>query len=71
MTNWERLFGTPEKTMAVIAAIGWRYPCDEGSDSSLDDPCEVCPLEGAPCRLDRSCPEKSEMLEWLKSEVES
>ena len=69
-TNWERLFGTPERAMHTIALIGDRYPCDDGCDP-LGEKCKVCPFVDAPsCRIDRDHPEESPLLEWLKGDAE-
>lgn len=64
-TRWYELFGTPEKAVQTLAAIGGQYPCDEGKQD-----CVACPLSKAPCRLNRSKPEESKMLEWLRGDAE-
>lgn len=67
-SNYEKLFGTPERAMHTIALIGDRYPCDDGCDP-LGEKCKVCPFVDAPsCRIDRDHPEESPLLEWLRGE---
>ena len=53
MTNWEKLFGTPERAALTMAGI----TCD-------DEGCEGCTLRGADCSYDADA-----MREWLESEV--
>ena len=66
-SNYKRLFGTPERTVETLAAIMLmsRYPCGENGVTDCGD----CPLDGAPCRLNRANPSESELVEWLKGEV--
>lgn len=63
-TRFEKLFGTPERAAQTLTAIGGRYPCDKGAQD-----CETCPLNGAPCRLNRDKPEESKLLEWLRGDA--
>ena len=66
-TRWKEIFGTPERAVETLAAIMLmsRYPCGENGVTECSD----CPLEGAPCRLNRANPSESELVEWLKGEV--
>ena len=68
-SNYETLFGTPERAMRTVALIGDMYPCDDGCDP-LGEKCKVCPFADAPsCRIDRDHPEESPLLEWLRRDA--
>ena len=53
MTNWEKLFGTPERAARTLT----KMPCE-------DEDCYACPLLDALCRY-----VWESTLEWLESEV--
>ena len=53
-SNYQRLFGTPERAARTMAGI----TCDDGG-------CEGCTLYGANCRYDADA-----LLEWLRGESE-
>lgn len=57
MTNYEKLFSTPEKTAWTLANA-----CDKCSDKF---PCWDCPLS----EISGSNVYEPELLEWLESEV--
>ena len=62
MTNWEKLFSTPEKTIQTIKAR---------NDACVKYGCERCPFGKSVCpdsfETDRLA--GSRMLAWLESEV--
>ena len=70
-SNYTRLFGTPERAMRTIAAIGKRYPCDDGYRGYVGriDKCRECPFADAPsCLIDMENVEDSTLLKWLSGE---
>lgn len=72
MTQWEKLFGTPERSARTIAAIG-DMGCTmaiEASQSGLINGCYGCPLEGCPnCPIFEEGEGERPFTEWLESEV--
>lgn len=58
VTNWEMLFGTPERAARALNAVGER--CCERNKEFL--PCGDCPILGG-------CDTEEAMLEWLESEA--
>ena len=52
-SNYEKLFGTPERAARTLAGIA----CDDGG-------CEGCPLYDANCSYDSDT-----MLEWLRGDA--
>lgn len=69
-SRWAQLFGTPERAMRTLAAMGNRYPCDEGCDP-IGETCKTCPFADAPsCRINREHPERSALLKWLRGDAE-
>lgn len=80
-TNWERLFGTPERaaqTLETVAealyASAWADDSATLSDvlCSLVAKCDACPAMGAPgCGVSTRCGavDYEMMLEWLRSDA--
>lgn len=65
MTNWEKYFGTPEKT--VITLTNYTNDIDEfidnkteGSICGFTDSCRECPIQTLYCE---------NVLEWLQEEA--
>lgn len=57
-TNWERLFGTPERTAQTIIKT-----CNETAK------CEACPIFYADINaLNINCSDYDELLEWLRGD---
>ena len=59
MTNYEKLFGTPEM---VSNSLSMMLKCELGITQVH---CDYCPLKGACCVYDVN---EQELLEWLESE---
>lgn len=67
MTNYEKLFGTPERVVLTLGAIGDVKPCDEGQVWD----CRMCPFDSFDCN-NAGTPIDTDgkmLLEWLESEV--
>ena len=63
MTNWEKLFGTPEKA-ANILALGCM-----GAEENVCDSCVFGECDGKLRRCGSFHSIVTQMLEWLESEV--
>lgn len=63
-TNWERLFGTPEKASKTIAALGERTGCGIVN-------CASCPIyDCVACPMFEYGDDERQFRDWLESEVD-
>ena len=80
MTNYEKLFGTPEKVVGTLDVIADGLFSSSWSDEQATlhdvlclvvDRCDNCPLYGGSGGVTTRCrkADAGDLLEWLESEV--
>jgi len=79
-TNWERLFGTPEKAVETLDVIADGLFKSAWSDEQAElhdvlclmvDRCDNCPINGGSGGVATRCrkADADDVLEWLESEA--
>ena len=66
-SNYERLFGTPERAARTLGCIGYFKPCDEGQTWD----CAQCPFDSFDCggTGEPIDDDHDALLEWLRGDA--